>query len=166
MGLELTRFLNEIMSKRLKFDEIAMDLAQRILPIAQRIAQRLEREEAAARGEKIAVEAREKAAAERRGVKLSTDEEIMVIALESAAELEKPAGGLDQHGLKNAFDNIQSAFLRLPADNRVRAEIMKNALGQLGETGEKLRKAGKTDEGIFTEWLKQVFIPLYRRTKK
>ena len=40
------------------------------------------------------------------------------------------------------------------------------AAGQLGPEGEKLRKAGKPEAEIFDEWLKQVFIPLYKRTKK
>jgi len=35
-----------------------------------------------------------------------------------------------------------------------------------GAEGEKLRKSGKPEAEIFEEWLKQVFIPLYKRAKK
>ena len=80
--------------------------------------------------------------------------------------LEKTSGSLDREKLKESFLMARLSFVKLPQASRVRTEIMKSVIGQLGAEGEKLRKAGKPEAEIFDEWLKRVFIPLYNRIKK
>lgn len=75
----------------------------------------------------------------------------------------KFSGETNEQHLQTTFRDLQFSFYLLPADSRLRSEIIKSALGQLGETGEKLKKAGKSDEEIFAEWLRQVFLALYQR---
>ena len=80
--------------------------------------------------------------------------------------LEKTSGILDREKLKESFLMARLTFGKLPQGSRVRTEIMKNVNVQLGAEAERLKKAGKPEAEIFEEWLKQVFIPLYRRIKK
>lgn len=68
--------------------------------------------------------------------------------------------------VKRTYEGVRELFSRLPVENRIRREVVKTVIGQLGAEGEKMRKAGKKDEQIFEEWLKRVFIPLYRRAGK
>jgi hypothetical protein len=97
---------------------------------------------------------------------LTPDEKVFVDTLENLNEAEKSTGPIDAKKLQQLFQNMRSYFSRLPSGGQLRGEVMKGVVEQLGAEAEKLKKAGKTDGQIYDEWLKRVFIPLYRRTKK
>jgi serine/threonine protein phosphatase PrpC len=92
-------------------------------------------------------------------------EKVFVAKLEDLVDLENPAAAIDEGQLKKYFDGLKSQFSQLLAGGRLRAKVMETVAAQLGEKEKQLKKAGKRDEEIFEEWLKQVFIPLYRRAK-
>ncbi|MBI4280840.1 serine/threonine-protein phosphatase [Candidatus Uhrbacteria bacterium] len=93
-------------------------------------------------------------------------EKDFLMALEMMDGMERSIVLLNREELKKQFMVMQWGFFGLSVGSRLRAEVMKNVVGQLGDTGKELKKAGKTEQEIFEEWLKQVIIPLYRRTKK
>ena len=176
----ILRFLDEIKEGRLQVGRIPMRLAERILPIAQR----LERQEAAARGEKFALaamarkgevgEGKAEAGAEAAEVDLTPDEKVFMDTLEGLVGMEKSTGTFEAKGLqqfearelRQYFQDMRLYFSRLPSSGQLRTEVMKSVFGQFGAEAERLRKSGKPEAEIFDEWLKQVFIPLYRRTNK
>jgi len=158
----LLRFLDEIKEGKLPVGRIPMRLAERILPIAQR----LEREESAARAERGAVAARKEA--QTKEADLTLAEKAFMGALENLKTIENMSGSInaDAREMQQYFQDMRSYFSRLPSDGQLRMEVMKNVNNQLGAEGERLKKAGKPEAEIFEEWLKQVFIPLYRRAGK
>lgn len=93
-------------------------------------------------------------------------EKVFAAQLEDLVKLEETAGALDVSQLQKHFEGMKSWFPKLPVGGRLRAKVIENVMDQLGAESEKLRKAGKIDEQIFEEWLKRVFIPLYRRAGK
>lgn len=93
-------------------------------------------------------------------------EKVFAAMVEDLVGWEEGVGAIDSGKLQKAFENIRSQFGKLSAGGRFRAKVMENVVSQLGAEGEKMRKANKKDEQIFEEWLKQVFIPLYRRAGK
>ncbi|MDZ7587309.1 MAG: hypothetical protein U0946_06130, partial [Patescibacteria group bacterium] len=95
----------------------------------------------------------------------SVEETSAISAVEAVVGLEMTSGILDGKKLKKDFLMARLTFSKLPQASRVRREIMTGVVSQLGAEGERLKKAGKPEAEIFDEWLKQVFIPLYRRTK-
>ena len=107
-------------------------------------------------------------------VDLTSAEKVFVDILEGLVGMEKSTGTFEARELQQFearelhkyFQDMRSYFSKLPSGGRLRAETMRFAAEQLGEKEKDLRKARKTDGEIFDEWLKQVFIPLYRRAGK
>lgn len=99
---------------------------------------------------------------------LTAEERDFGVNLENLVVTEKKGQTetLDAEELQMRFAETRSSFYKLSVGSRLRSEVMKGVFGQLAEEGEMLKKAGKTDAEIFEEWLKRVFIPLYKRTKK
>lgn len=97
-------------------------------------------------------------------VELTLNEKVFVAMLEDLVGWEK-AAGIDGGKLQKEFENMKLQFGRLTIEGYFRAKVTENVTDQLGAEGEKLRKAGKTDEQIFEKWLKRVFISLYKRSE-
>ncbi len=102
-------------------------------------------------------------AEEERGLTFTENKAVLFLA--DIAGFEGSAS-LSRDELRDAFDRMARVFGLLPFDSKMRREILDDAFGQLGGEAEKLRRSGKADWEIFEEWLKRVFIPLYRRAEK
>lgn len=96
---------------------------------------------------------------------LTFDEKAFVDILKGLVWMENSTGPFEARKLQQYFQDTGLFFSGLPLGGQLRAEVMKGVFSQLGTEGEKLKKAGKPEAEIFEEWLRQVFIPLYRRTK-
>jgi len=98
-------------------------------------------------------------------VDLTLYEKTFVGLLEYLIRLEDVQEELNENILQQLFITMKLSFPKLPVSSRLRAEVMIGVNNQLGAEAEKLKKAGKTDDQIFEEWLKRVFIPLYKRAE-
>jgi hypothetical protein len=91
-----------------------------------------------------------------------------VRSLESLKTIESMSGSIDANAeeIQQYLKDMKIYFSRLPSGGKFRTEVMKGVVGQLGAEAERLKKAGKPEAEIFNEWLKRVFIPLYKRARK
>lgn len=141
LGLEevLSGFLNEVRAGNLKPNQTALNCANRILPIVNRMGT-------------------EQLVSMRKEVVLTDAETVFLKDLKALVDFEKQYGlGKGKGGEIRLLVFLIRSFGGLPADSQIKDATMKIIISQLGETGKKLKNHQKSDAEILKWWLGEIF---------